>query len=90
MRRQEYRISVKIEDTHISVGSLLGQRADLPMTDLSFRPVKSESAFPVRVCWKSALPTAADQRRAAERAVLDYCGRLFDESAYEGPVDCCL
>ncbi len=91
MARQDYHIAVKVEGEAVHVAWLIGKRYDLAITELTFRPVKSETiTYPVYVYWKSGLPGDDTSRMAIERAVLDYCGRLFHETPYEGSIDCCL
>jgi hypothetical protein len=91
MARHEYHIAVKVEGENIHVAGLIGKRLDVPSTTLTFSPVRSDPvSYPVHVYWKSELPRDLTNRAAIEQAVLDYCGRLYQESPYEGPVDCCL
>jgi hypothetical protein len=95
MNRQEYHVAVKIDGEHISVSRLLGyaKRHDLPVTQIAFRPVVTDSTtYPIYVYWKSGLLEDSNPARqaAVECAVVTYCGRLFHEEAYPGPVDCCL
>jgi len=91
MARQEYHIAVKVDSETIHIAWLIGKRHDLAITELTFKAVNSESrTYPVYVYWKGELPRDDARRAKIERAVLDYCGRLFYEAAYEGSIDCCL
>lgn len=87
----EYHLIVRVEGNTIRVSALLN-RANPPRTPTtlhSFQPdVSDPTSYPVTVYWKSYLPDA--MTAAAEHAILDYCARLYNETVYSGPIDCCL
>ena len=93
MTEREYHVRVKIEGRRICVSSLIGNPVGrgLPTTTLDFQPVQSDPAvYPITIHWISEVPQHSHQQAGVERAVLDYCERLFQETAYQGPIDCCL
>ena len=91
--QQEYHVIARIEGNEICVSALLNKTNPprVPTTFLNFQPLKFEPAqYPVFVYWKSTLPNDPEMARVAEQAILNYCARLYHESVYSGPVDCCL
>lgn len=93
MTDQEYHVRVKIEGERICITSLIGDPAQrgLPTTTLAFQPVQSDPTLhPITIHWRSEIPQQSHQQAAVEGAVLTYCGQLFGEVAYQGPIDCCL
>ena len=96
MERTAYHVIANVNGVDIRISSVIGrpERLTLPITTLVFVPSSSaavqSSEYPVTVHWKNDIPNTPSLTAAAERAVLDYCARLFNESAYEGPLDCCL
>jgi hypothetical protein len=91
--RHEYHVIVRVEGESVRVSALL-DRTNPPRaatTFLSFQPIKSDSTlYPVTIYWKNSRQDDDGMALAVERAVLDYCVRLYNESAYSGPIDCCL
>lgn len=88
---EEYHLVARIDGTDIRISTLLNKAKppQVPTTSLHFQPTQSEiTSFPVTVYWKSTLPV--EMVAAAEQAILDYCSRLYNESPYSGPIDCCL
>ena len=88
--QREYHILAKVEGNDIMVHGQLSRRTDLPTTQLTFTDVRAAVSYPVTIYWKSTPPDDHNQLAAVERAVLNYCTQLFHESAYTGPIDCCL
>jgi hypothetical protein len=91
--RDEYHVIVRVEGETIRVVRLLDHTNPpcVMSTSLSFQPIKSDpTRYPITIYWKSDLPYDSGTALAVERAVLDYCARLYNEAAYGGPIDCCL
>jgi hypothetical protein len=87
----EYHLIARVDGDAIRVSTLLNRAKPprTPTTSLNFRPVSSDPAqYLVTVYWKSDLPD--EMTAVAERVILEYCARLYNESAYSGPIDCCL
>ena len=88
-----YHVRVRIEGERICISSLIGDpvQCGSPTTTLAFQPVQSDPAlYPITIHWQSEIPQRSQQQAAVEHAVLAYCGRLLGETAYQGPIDCCL
>lgn len=92
MNPRTFNVAVKIENERLCISSLIGDptRRGLPTTSLTFSPLRAESTISIVMHWKSEVLQDAQQRAKIESAVVDYCRQLLDESAYEGPIDCCL